>query len=142
MSELPNSAGAIPRDRWRVMLADDEAHARLLIKAVLRATDCDVVAEATNGDEAVALYRRHRPDLLLMDLNMPVRTGEEALRTILTEFPGARVIVLSSMTDRESVETCLELGAVNYLRKDTPHDEIRAAVNEALNAAAGGEGAP
>jgi two-component system chemotaxis response regulator CheY len=120
--------------RRRIMLADDERHARTFLKALLKDAGYDIVAEATNGNEAVALFREHRPDLLLMDLNMPVKTGDDALREIIQEFPAAKVIVLSSLADRETVEMCIDLGAANYLRKDCSHAEIREAVRELLEA--------
>ena len=122
--------GAAPQGR--VILADDEHHVRAFLRAVLKGSGIVIVAEASNGAQAVALFRQHRPDLLVMDLNMPVLTGEEALKQILAEFPEARVVILTSMADRESVESCMELGAVNYLRKDCPPDEIRDVILAAL----------
>jgi two-component system, chemotaxis family, chemotaxis protein CheY len=116
----------------RVLLADDEAHVRVYLKFLLTRMRLDVVGEAANGDEAVRLYRELRPDIALLDLNMPVKTGEEALKEIMTEFPGARVIMLSSLADRETVETCASLGAINYIRKDCKPDEMREIIEESL----------
>lgn len=114
------------------LLADDELHIRLMLATLLKNMGMDVVGEAMNGEEAVRLYRETQPDLLLMDINMPVKTGEEALRDIMGEFSDARVILLTSMADLKTVESCLEAGAYNYLRKDSPMEEIKAAVLEAL----------
>jgi two-component system chemotaxis response regulator CheY len=126
----------------RLVLADDEPHVRVVLKAVLKGTGAEIVGEAANGAEALEQYRRLRPDLLLMDLNMPVMTGVEALQELRREFPDARVLILSSMTDRESVENCLDLGAVNYLRKDCSHEEIREVIFESLRRDSSEEATP
>ena len=115
-----------------VLVADDELHIRVVITTLLRNMGLEVAGEAVNGQEAVRQYRELRPDLLLMDINMPVQTGDEALREIMAEFPEARVILLTSMADADTVEAALEAGAFNYIRKDSPLEEIRAAVREAL----------
>ena len=115
-----------------VLLADDELHIRMMLSTLLRNMGLDVVGEAMNGEDAVRRYRETKPDLLLMDINMPVKTGEEALREIVGEFPEARVILLTSMADLKTVETCLEAGAFNYIRKDSPLEKIQEAVREAL----------
>jgi two-component system chemotaxis response regulator CheY len=92
--------------------------------------NCDVVAEAMTGEAVMALFRQHRPNLLLLDVNMPVKTGDEVLGEILSEFPDAFVIMLTSVTDMESIERCIALGAANYIRKDTPVAEIKTLIKE------------
>jgi two-component system chemotaxis response regulator CheY len=114
----------------RVMIADDEAHTRVFLKAILNAMNCQVVAEATNGTEAVEVFRRVKPQLLLLDISMPFKTGDEALREIVAEFPNAFVVMLTSVADIETIEKCLESGAANYIRKDTPVDEISSIIKE------------
>lgn len=116
----------------RVMIADDEKHIRLLLRAMVGQLECEVVGEAGDGQEAVAMYRSLKPDLLLLDVNMPRQTGDEALEEILGEFPEAAVIMLTSVFDRETVGRCLSLGAVNYIRKDTPLPEMKRLVRETL----------
>jgi two-component system chemotaxis response regulator CheY len=113
-----------------VIVADDEGHCRVLMKAVLASMNCDVVAEARTGDEAIELYRKYRPNLLLLDVNMPVKTGDEVLEELLAEFPDAFVVVLTSVTDMESIEKCISMGAANYIRKDTPVAEIKMILKE------------
>ena len=115
-----------------VVIIDDEAHVRSILKPVLLHMGLDVVAEGENGLDAVELFHVHHPDLLLLDINMPVMTGEEALMVLMPECPDACVVMLTSMTDVKSVETCISLGAVDYIRKDTPLDEIQQIVKEAL----------
>jgi two-component system, chemotaxis family, chemotaxis protein CheY len=115
------------------MIVDDELHVRLMVKALLTSMNLEVVGEASNGQQAVELYREKRPELALMDLNMPIKTGEEALKEIISEFPDAKVIMLTSMTDLESVEKTIELGASGYIRKDCPLSEIKAMIQDVIN---------
>ena len=68
----------------------------------------------------------------MMDINMPLKTGEEALREIMAEFPEARVIMLTSVIESATVEKCIALGAAGYIRKDSPVDEIKAIINDTL----------
>ncbi|NLJ27517.1 response regulator transcription factor [Desulforhabdus amnigena] len=114
----------------RVMIADDERHCRVLMKAVMNSMRCEVVGEAGNGPETLELYRKLKPHLLLLDINMPMTAGDEVLKQIVQEFPNAFVIMLSSVVDMESVEKCLSLGAANYIRKDTPLEEIKQIIKD------------
>lgn len=116
--------------RPKVMIADDEPHCRALMKALLNSMKCEVVAEAKNGPEVVSYYKEFRPHLLLLDISMPMMTGDEVLEAIFNEFPNAFVIMLTSVTDMGSIERCLALGAANYIRKDTPLDEIKTIIRE------------
>ena len=116
--------------KTRALIADDENHVRRLLKSVVQKMNCDVVGEAKNGQEALDIFRKEKPDLLLLDINMPYKTGDEVLEEIMTEFPNAFVIMLSSIADAESVEKCLELGAANYLRKDTPLTQMKQIIFE------------
>lgn len=111
-------------NRLRAVIADDEKHIRMLFKKVLTKMNCDVVGEASNGLEAVDLFSRERPDLTLLDINMPFMTGEEALKKIMEISPDAFVIILTSVADAKSIETCISLGAADYIRKDTPLKEM------------------
>jgi two-component system chemotaxis response regulator CheY len=115
----------------KVLLADDEQHVRQLIKAVLTPLGSEIVAEAQNGNEALARYKELRPDVVLLDVNMPVKDGIAALREI-REFDGnASVIMLTSLSDMETIQTALELGAIQYIRKDTPITEMRQIIKDA-----------
>lgn len=109
----------------RVLLADDEKHVRQLVKAVLIPFHCEIVAEAENGAQAVDLYRELRPDVVLLDINMPVKDGREALRQIMAFDPEAVVVMLTSMSDLASIQGSLDEGATHYIRKDTPPAEMR-----------------
>jgi DNA-binding NarL/FixJ family response regulator len=93
------------------------------------------VAEAEDGARAVALYREHRPDVVLMDLRMPVLDGVRAIRTILLEFPDARVLALTSYEGDGDIRRALEAGARGYLLKDM----LLSDVVHAIRAVARGE---
>lgn len=108
----------------RVVIADDEKHMRLLMKTAITKMNYQVVGQATNGQEAVELFEKERPDLMLLDINMPFKTGDMALQEILGQHPDARVIMLTAVAEMETVEKCINLGAINYIRKDTPISEI------------------
>ena len=114
----------------KLLLADDESHIRTMMKAVVKTMGYELVGEAANGLEAVDRFRSLRPDITLLDINMPIKTGLEALKEIMTLDPSACVIMLTSLSDRETIEECLALGASNYIRKDTPLAQIKALIAE------------
>lgn len=103
----------------RIVTADDHPLIRDGLAAVLRAeSDLQVVAEAANGEEALEAYARVRPDIVLMDLRMPVMDGLTATRAILAEDPAARIIVLTTYDGDEDIHRALSAGARGYLLKD------------------------
>ncbi|WP_404422766.1 response regulator transcription factor [Nibricoccus sp. IMCC34717] len=108
----------------KVLVVDDELHIRKLITLIAKQVDSFEIIEATNGAEAVEMYTQHRPDMVLMDVNMPMMDGIEALRRMNEIDPAALVVMLTSLANRQTVEEALHGGAVHYLRKDTPKDEI------------------
>jgi DNA-binding NarL/FixJ family response regulator len=103
----------------RVLVADDHPVVRTGLAAVLvQQADLVLVAESENGARAVALYREHLPDVCLMDLRMPVMDGVEAIRSITTEFPDARIIALTTYEGDADIRRALDAGARGYLLKD------------------------
>jgi DNA-binding NarL/FixJ family response regulator len=107
------------KGRIRVLVADDHPVVRTgLAAVVVQQADLELVAEAENGERAVALYREHRPDVCLMDLRMPVMDGVEAIRTITTEFPAACILALTTYEGDADIRRALEAGARGYLLKD------------------------
>ena len=118
------------KKKIRVLIADDEEHLREIVKSVCESMNCDVVGEATNGREAVELYRSLKPQLTLLDINMPGMDGKAALEAIKDEFPEAIIIMLSSLTDMDLVKECLEAGAANYISKNSSLKEIRRDLKE------------
>lgn len=108
-----------------ILIVDDHPMMRAGLAAVLGGEpDFVVVAEASNGDEAIAQYRAHRPDLVLMDLRMPTRDGLSATRAIIAEDPAARIIMLTTYDGDEDIHRALEAGARGYLLKDMLRTEL------------------
>ena len=113
-----------------VLIADDENHIRILFRSIFMSMGAKVVGEAKNGEVAVEMFKTHQPDLLLLDVNMPLKDGKEALKDIMAAFPDAFVIMLTSVIDRETVDQCLAMGASNYILKDTPMAEIKEMIKD------------
>ncbi len=113
----------------RVLLVDDQALVRAGFRMILEAQDdIEVVGEAGDGSEAVALARTHGPDVVLMDVRMPVMDGIEATRVVVGEQPATRVLVLTTFDLDEYVYDALLAGASGFLLKDVGRDELVAAV--------------
>jgi DNA-binding NarL/FixJ family response regulator len=113
----------------RILIAEDHIIARAGVEAIVNAQpDMNIVAEAGNGEQALALYRKHRPDIILMDMRMPVMDGFAALSVLRREFPDARVVALSTFGGDEDIRRTLNAGAQAYLTKDVLPDELIAAI--------------
>ena len=124
----------------RILAVDDHQLIRTGLSAFLRTeAGMEVVAEASNGEEAIERYREFRPDIVLMDLSMPVMDGLAATRAILDEFPDARVIVLTTYDGDENIHRALEAGARGYLLKDILVDQMAEAIRAGSR---GGTGVP
>jgi DNA-binding NarL/FixJ family response regulator len=113
----------------RVLVADDQALVRVGLRKILEAEpDLDVVAEAADGEDAVAEARLHRPDVVLMDIRMPVLDGIEATRRIVATQSTARVLILTTFGLDTYVFDALRAGASGFMLKDAPPEELVAAV--------------
>ncbi|MFE3180308.1 response regulator [Streptomyces violascens] len=118
--------------RIRVVIADDEPLIRAGIRMILTSDAAiDVVAEATNGREAVELARSHAVDVVLLDIQMPEMDGLSALAELRRTVPAARVIILTTFGERENVLRALEHGGAGFLLKDTAPAELIRAVRAA-----------
>ena len=105
----------------RVMICDDQDVVREGLRTILNtATGIQVVAAAENGARAVELFEAHKPDVVLMDLNMPGINGIQATRQICNKYPAARVLALTTYDADEWVFDAIRAGATGYLLKDTP----------------------
>ena len=115
----------------RIMVIDDQAVVRQgFVALVNTVTDMVVVAEGTDGQQAVDLYRLHRPDVTLMDLRMPKMGGVEAIVAIRKEFRDARLIVLTTYDGDEDIYRSLQAGAQGYLLKDVFFEELEDAIRK------------
>jgi DNA-binding NarL/FixJ family response regulator len=120
----------------RVVVADDQRVVREgLVTSLSVLPGVEVVGSAADGEQALALVRRHRPQVVLMDLRMPRVDGVEATRRILADCPATAVVVLTTYADDDSILAALRAGARGYLTKDAGREQIA----RALHAAAGGQ---
>lgn len=118
----------------RVIIADDEVLMRSGLKLLIgSAPDIEIIAEASNGAEAVELTRELNPDLVLMDIRMPVMDGLEATRTLMADSSHPEILMLTAFGTDEFVLQALRSGAAGYLLKDTPPDELIRAVRAAAD---------
>jgi DNA-binding NarL/FixJ family response regulator len=107
--------------KLRIMVVDDHEVVRSGLAAIInRHPRMDVVGEAADGSAAVTMFRELKPDVVLMDLKLPVLTGWEATARIRHEFPAARILVLTTLEGDEDIQRALKAGALGYLLKDTP----------------------
>src|SRR5438552_4617432 len=115
----------------RVMVVDDHPVVRFGISAIISTQpDMAVVAQATTGREAVELYRKHRPDVTLMDLRLPEMSGVEAIRAIREHYPDSGIIVLTTYQGDEDIHRALTAGAQAYLLKGMSHNELLEAIRK------------
>ena len=113
----------------RLIVADDHHVVRQGLIALLKTvSDMQVVGEASDGEQAVALYRRERPDVAIMDLRMPKKSGVDAIGEIRREEPNARIIVLTTFDGDEDIYRALQAGARGYLLKDMFGEELIEAI--------------
>ena len=120
----------------RVLVADDHAVVRQGLAELLGGVaDVELVATAADGDEAVRLVAEHEPDVVLMDLSMPVMDGVAATERVTAAHPTTKVVILTSFSEQERILAALDAGAVGYLLKDAEPDELL----RGLRAAARGE---
>jgi two-component system chemotaxis response regulator CheY len=115
-----------------ILLVDDEAHIRKFVLLILKQLGATNITEASNGEEAITAYQTLKPDLVLLDISMPLMNGLETLKKLKQLNPECVVIMLTSMVNRQSIDEALALGAANYIRKDTPKEEISNAIKETI----------
>ena len=121
-------------ERLRIMIVEDHFVVRTGLSAIINSQpDMVTVAEARNGREAIDFYREHQPDVTLMDLRIPLLSGTEAIAAIVSEFPRAKIIVLSTFGGDEDIFQALQAGARAYFLKDVKGQDLIGAIR-AVNA--------
>lgn len=118
----------------KILLVDDESHIRKYVGLILKSLGAPTIVEASNGEDAIGVYQRENPDLVLLDVNMPQMDGIETLKKLKEIDPDCLVIMLTSLANRQTIEQAAEIGAINYIRKDTPKEEIAKALSETIDA--------
>jgi DNA-binding NarL/FixJ family response regulator len=112
-------------DKIRILVADDHFVVRIgLVALVNTEPDMEVVAEAADGGQAIDLFARHKPDLVLMDLRMPIKTGIEATVEIRNKFADARVLMLTTFDGDEDIHQALQAGARGYVLKSSTGEKL------------------
>jgi CheY-like chemotaxis protein len=129
----PDRPARAQSKKIRVLVVDDQVSVRTIMRALLAAEgDFDVVAEAANGQEAVELAEACRPDLVTMDLNMPVLDGVSATREVLRVSPDTKVVIYSASHDPISVRRATQAGAMGYLYKPASRQALISALRDVL----------
>lgn len=122
----------------RVVVVDDDKLVRELIKAILTQLGAEVVGTAENGEEALAMYEELSPDIMFLDIQMPVKNGMETLSEIIAKHPDAYVVMLTATSDMSVADECINTGAKNYIRKGAPADVlnmlIKGQIDQFINA--------
>lgn len=125
----PRMGAPDPGTKIRVLVVDDHPPMRMGLVALIKSQPgMDVIAEASDGEEAIEVYDDVRPDIVLMDLRMPGMGGVQAILAIRKKYPDARVIVLSTYDLDEDIHRALQSGAKSYLLKDMPTEEIASTI--------------
>ncbi|MEW5818590.1 MAG: response regulator [Cyanobacteriota bacterium] len=112
------------------IICDDEIQMREYLKEIVTEMGYEVIAEANNGEEVIQLYNEKKPDLLFLAVNIPYKNGFEVLEEIIKLHPQAFIIIVSSLADIETITRCIDIGAYNYIRKDTSREKIKSIIKE------------
>ena len=118
-----------PAEKIRILIADDHFIVRMgLVGLINTEPDLEIVAEAADGAQAVELYRRHKPDLAVLEMRMPVKNGIETTRELRAGDPAARVLILTAFDGDEEIHKALEAGAQGYVLKNSTGEKLIPAV--------------
>ncbi len=116
----------------RVLIVDDAAFMRMMIKDILEKNGYDVVAEANNGIKAVEMYKREKPDVVTMDITMPDMDGIEAVKAIREFDPAAKIIMCSAMGQQSMVMDAIRAGAKDFVVKPFQPDRVLEAISKII----------
>ena len=116
-----------------ILLVDDEAHIRKFMSLLLRHLGVTRIYEAANGNSGLEVYKAERPDLVMLDVNMPQMDGLQTLKALKELDPDCVVVMLTSLANRQTIDEAASLGAANYIRKDAPPEEIGRALADTID---------
>ena len=115
----------------KILICDDHAIVRIGLRSLVSAeTEMELVGEAVDGEEAVVMAKKLKPDVIIMDLNMPRKDGVTAIAEIKKKNPNARILVFTSYSDDKNVFSAIKAGASGYLLKDSSPEELLQAIND------------
>ena len=121
-------------NKLKIMLVDDHYLVRMGLASIIALeSDMTVCAEAATGEQALSLFRVHNPDVSLIDQRLPGMTGSETTQKIRAEYPGARILVLSTYACDEEIYRALQCGAMGYLSKSVQREELTQAIRKAAS---------
>ena len=116
-----------------ILIADDAAFMRNMLREIIEDMDWTVVAEAADGREAITLYQENQPDLVLLDITMPKMEGTQALKAILAENPEAQVVMITALGQKDQVLEAIKAGARDFIIKPFDHDRVTETLDRILS---------
>ncbi|MDO5116026.1 MAG: response regulator [Synergistaceae bacterium] len=116
----------------RVLIADDSVHMRMILKDMLIREGYDVVGEAEDGEEAVRLYEKLKPDVVTLDISMPAMDGIEALKAIKSGNPDAKVVMVCAMNQQNQVIEAIRAGAADFFIKPLQSERVKEALERSI----------
>lgn len=115
-----------------ILIVDDSLVMRRNLKSILTGAGHDVIAEASNGSQALMEYEKHRPDIVTMDITMPVMNGIESVKRIMDKYPEARIIIISALDQKTMILQALESGAKHYIIKPFTVEKVVSVIDTVL----------
>ncbi len=115
------------------LIVDDEPHVRVFVKTLLKQCGIETTWETGDGRQALEMVAEHKPELVMLDINLPMLSGIEVLRALQQECEGLPVIMVSSQSSMKTVLECVKLGATAYILKHSPRAEALKMLGEALD---------
>jgi len=116
----------------KILIADDSAAIRLVLKDILAIGEHEIVAEATDGAEAVVLYQQHNPQLLLLDMAMPKKDGLTVVKEVMKYDENAKIILITASDDHKIINQCLEYGAKSHIQKPFDFNSVLKSITAIL----------
>tara|TARA_B100000959_G_scaffold239618_1_gene260362 strand:- start:1878 stop:2249 length:372 start_codon:yes stop_codon:yes gene_type:complete len=116
----------------KAVIADDSPLMRAMMTKILQENNIEVLAEATNGEEAVKLFEMHKPHLMTLDIEMPKKMGTEVLQELIEKYPDANIIMVSSLSDARVIMKCLKTGAKRYIVKPFDDKAVMDAIRKVI----------